>query len=144
MDNSLVFARLLHCAPHLIHASLDPSESTTQTASRSVQPFCTAHGIVSVRMPGDVLSQKLPVGTRRSEPHLIHDSLGPSESTCQTASRSVQQSLQGRRSWTVQLYSQVAPMCSPFISWPTFTLLSLPLCLECYNRPQSHSREAWQ
>jgi len=21
------------------------------------------------------------------------------------------------------------------ISWPTFTLLSLPLCLECYNRP---------
>jgi len=22
-----------------------------------------------------------------------------------------------------------------FISWPTFTLLSLPLCLECYNRP---------
>ena len=28
------------------------------------------------------------------------------------------------------------------ISRPTFTLLSLPLCLECYNRPQSHSREA--
>jgi len=22
-----------------------------------------------------------------------------------------------------------------FTSWPTFTLLSLPLCLECYNRP---------
>jgi len=21
------------------------------------------------------------------------------------------------------------------VSWPTFTLLSLPLCLECYNRP---------
>jgi len=24
---------------------------------------------------------------------------------------------------------------SILISWPTFTLLSLPLCLECYNRP---------
>ena len=24
---------------------------------------------------------------------------------------------------------------SAFISLPTFTLLSLPLCLECYNRP---------
>jgi len=22
-----------------------------------------------------------------------------------------------------------------FISWPTFTLLSLPLCLECHKRP---------
>ena len=30
-----------------------------------------------------------------------------------------------------------------FISWPTFTLLSLPLYLECYNRPWSHSREAY-
>jgi len=24
---------------------------------------------------------------------------------------------------------------SAFIAWPTFTLLSLQLCLECYNRP---------
>ena len=28
---------------HLIHGSLDPLESATQTASRSVHPFCTAH-----------------------------------------------------------------------------------------------------
>jgi len=34
-----VFARLHQCAPHLIDTSFGPSESTTQTASRSLQPF---------------------------------------------------------------------------------------------------------
>jgi len=37
---------LLGCAnvhPHLTHVSLDPPESPSQTISRSVQPFCTAH-----------------------------------------------------------------------------------------------------
>jgi len=34
-DGSIVFARLRH----LVHASLDLPESTTQTASRSIQPF---------------------------------------------------------------------------------------------------------
>jgi len=29
--------------PHLIHDSFGPSKFTTQTASRSVQPFCRAH-----------------------------------------------------------------------------------------------------
>jgi len=29
--------------PHLIHGSLGPPESWTQTASRSLQPFCRAH-----------------------------------------------------------------------------------------------------
>jgi len=32
--------------PHLIHASLGPPEFITQTASRSVQPFCTVHATV--------------------------------------------------------------------------------------------------
>jgi len=31
---------------HLIHGSFSPPESTTQMASRSVQPFCTAHDSV--------------------------------------------------------------------------------------------------
>ena len=39
MDASIVFARWRQCAPHIIHASLDPPESTSQTGSRSVQPF---------------------------------------------------------------------------------------------------------
>jgi len=37
MDGSVIFARLR--APNLIHASLCLPESSTQTASRSVQPF---------------------------------------------------------------------------------------------------------
>jgi len=40
MDGSVVFARTLcQCAPYLIHASLGPPESTTETASGSLQPF---------------------------------------------------------------------------------------------------------
>jgi len=34
--------------PYLIHASLCPPESTSQTISRSVQLFCTAHGRVTI------------------------------------------------------------------------------------------------
>jgi len=30
--------------PHLLHGSLGPPESTLQSASRSVHPFCSAHG----------------------------------------------------------------------------------------------------
>jgi len=30
-------------APHLIHGSLGPPDSASQTVSRSVQPFCTAY-----------------------------------------------------------------------------------------------------
>jgi len=31
--------------PHLIHGSLGPPESSTQTAFRSVQPFCRDHSV---------------------------------------------------------------------------------------------------
>jgi len=47
MDVSTVFARLRQRSsvhPHLTHATLGPVESIHQTASRSVQTFCTAHG----------------------------------------------------------------------------------------------------
>jgi len=38
------------CPPHLIHASLGPPKSTTQTASQSVQPFfhCTIYQLMCV------------------------------------------------------------------------------------------------
>ena len=39
MYDSIVFTSLRQCAPHLKRASLDSPESTTKTASRSVQPF---------------------------------------------------------------------------------------------------------
>jgi len=43
MDSSVIFARWRQCAPHLIHGSLGQPESTSQTASRSVQSFCNSH-----------------------------------------------------------------------------------------------------
>jgi len=45
MDGSIVFASLRQCVPSrkLNNASLVPSESTCQTTSRSVQPFCRTH-----------------------------------------------------------------------------------------------------
>jgi len=35
--------RIRRSGPHLTHGSLGPCESTSQTKSQSVQPFCTAH-----------------------------------------------------------------------------------------------------
>jgi len=44
MDDSVVFARWRYVHPlRLIHASLGPPESITQTTSRSVKPFLRAH-----------------------------------------------------------------------------------------------------
>jgi len=58
-------------------------------------------------MSGHVLQQPLfcfkiatsCVGVEDLDPHLTHGSLGPPESTTQTASRSVQPFLQGSRLW---------------------------------------------
>jgi len=68
-----------------------PPESTTQTASRSVQPFCTAHCRVSSGVPGHVLFAKnYAFALGDLETRLIHGCFGPPESKSQTASRSVQ------------------------------------------------------
>jgi len=51
MDGSVVFARLRQFAlPSIARGSMGPPESTTQTPSRSVQPFCTARGRESLYM----------------------------------------------------------------------------------------------
>jgi len=79
--------------PHLIRDSLDPPESSTQTASRLVQPFCTADRKMSLYFTvgwAALFPSKLPLPVGGPGPHLIHDSLGPPESSTQMASRSVQ------------------------------------------------------
>ena len=136
--------------PHLIHGSLGPPKSSTQTASRSVQPFLHSlrqsvvilynrrplspqncpfpwgsgpssntwfPGPTQVLNPNDisigsavfaqlaVLSLYFTMGYPFSpknapsrgdlDPHLIHGSLGPPESSTQTTFRSVQLFLQG-------------------------------------------------
>jgi len=62
------------CIPtsHLIHASWIPPKSTSQTASRLVQPFCTAHSRVAILSP-----LKLTLRMRESGPPSNTCFLGP-------------------------------------------------------------------
>jgi len=77
--------------PHPTHGSLGPPESITQTTSRSVQPFCTAHVIiVSSGIPGHVLSHKLRLRMGRSESPSNKWFLCPPYSKSQTAAGSFQ------------------------------------------------------
>jgi len=83
--------------PHLTHDSLGHSEQTLETASRSVQPFLHKWPQSGpILYNGTPLSpSKLPLLMGNLEPHLIHGSLGPPESSTQMASGLVQQLLQG-------------------------------------------------
>jgi len=72
-------------------ASFGPPKSTTQTANRSVQHFL--HSLrqkVRILYNGRPFPPKLPLAIPGSGPHLIHDSLGHSKITIQTAWRSIQ------------------------------------------------------
>ena len=72
----MVFARLRQCACHLIHTSLGPTESTTQTASQSVQPYLHRSSRVSSGMPRHVLfPNNCPLALGDLDLHLIHGSL---------------------------------------------------------------------
>jgi len=71
---------LVDLDPHLIHRSLDPPESKSQMASRSVQPFLHSwRQTVTVLYKWQPLPLKIVPSHGESEPHLIHDSLGPHE-----------------------------------------------------------------
>ena len=54
--HSTVFVRWRQCAPHLTDASLGLPKSKSQTASWSVQPFCTAYSRVTIFYNGPPLS----------------------------------------------------------------------------------------
>jgi len=86
-----------HLNPHLIHDSLGQPESSTQTASRSVQPFCTDDRRVSlfftIGPPSPPQNCLFPSGDLN--PYLIHGPLGPPKFATQMASRSVQPFLHG-------------------------------------------------
>ena len=72
-DGSILFARLRQCATHVTHTTFGQTESTIQTASRSVQPFCTAHGRVSPSCGACHSPSKLLLS-------MIRGSLGPPDS----------------------------------------------------------------
>ena len=104
---------------HLIVGSLSPLEFTTQTACRTVQAFCTAHGSVSsvVRHARACpFPHKLPLRMGQCGPHLIPGSLSPPQHTTQTACRSVQPFFQGSRPSVPTLYN--GPPLSPKLLLP--------------------------
>jgi len=112
MNSSVEFARLRQCAPHLIHASLGLTESTSQIESRLVLPFCRAHGRVPILYIG------LPLCTGDLDLHIIHGYLGPTESTTQMASWSLQMFLQSSRLWqTDWQIDHTTPGCIYVVSW---------------------------
>jgi len=77
--------------PHLILGSWGPPDSISQRASWSVQLFLhSSRQTVLILYNGPPIPPKNCPFPRLSGPHLIRGSLGPSESTTQTASRSVQ------------------------------------------------------
>ena len=99
--------------PLLIHGSLGPPESSSQTASRSVQPF--VHSSLqcpyTLQWAGTCPTKNCPFPLRDRGHHLIHGSLGLPESsskrhpatkgdelTCYGPLQSIQNLLQTRRS----------------------------------------------
>jgi len=70
MDGSVVIATLHQCAPHLIHASLGPSESSTQVASWSVQPFLHKWQSIPILYNGQPFPPQNCPSSRGSGPHL--------------------------------------------------------------------------
>jgi len=90
MYGSAVFARLRQCSPHATHASLGPPESITHTASRSVQPLLHSWWQSVFGHDRACFPLKLPLLMGDLVNHVIHASLGPSESITQHASQSVQ------------------------------------------------------
>jgi len=88
-----------HQHHHVMHGSLDPSDSASQNVSQSVQLFLhSSRHRVPVRNNGPPLfCLKIAPSRGGSGPDLIHGS-GPPESTSQMASPLVQLFLQGSRS----------------------------------------------
>jgi len=86
--------------PHPISGSLGPPDSASQMASIGSAVFAqfTAEYPYTLQQAAP-FPQKLPFPWEGSGPHLIHGSLGPPESSTQTASWSVQLFLQGSLLW---------------------------------------------
>jgi len=104
-DGSIVFASWSQCAPPSNTCFFGPTpESTSKTTARSVSQFLHSSRQtvpISLLYNGPLLPPPLKTAYLRGDLdlHLIHGSLGPPESTTQTACRSVQPFLLGSRSW---------------------------------------------
>jgi len=84
---------------HLIRCCMGPSDSASQTASRSDQPFVhSSRQTVPILYNGPPLSQDAPFHGRSGHASNIWF-LGPPKSSTQTTSRSVQPFLQASQLW---------------------------------------------
>ena len=88
--------------PHVTHASFVP-----RTASRSVQPFL--HSSWQSVMPGHVLSPKIAPSHEAiwTPSNKLTWPFGPTQVHTQAATRSVQPSLQGSRSWQTDIQTDI-------------------------------------
>jgi len=111
-DGSLVFTRLRQCVPHLMlpwaHRTPQPKRHLDQLSH-----YSTAHGSVVWRARTCPFShgaiQTPPSNTRF---------LGPTESTPQMASQSVQPFCRAAEHGRFSHICQVAPMCTPCYTFP--------------------------
>jgi len=98
MDGSVVFARWRQCAPRPNTCFCGPTRVQIPNGISIGSAFCTAHGRVSlyfiylfIYFTLCHLSLSLTISPSHGDlnPYLIHGSVGPPESSPQTASRSV-------------------------------------------------------
>jgi len=114
--------------PHLTHDSLGPSEPTTRRASQfGSDVFAQMTGEWPYTLQWDATSPTklpFPMDVWDVDPNLIHSSLGPPESSTQTASQSLQPFLQGSLVWqTDRPHYSVSNNRPPFVyvvqaMWP--------------------------
>jgi len=90
MDGSLVFASWRQCAPYLIHASSGQRKSTIKTLiSIGSAVYTTSQQRTAILHNQPPFSPyNCPFLCGYLDPHLIHGSMGPPESSTQTASAS--------------------------------------------------------
>jgi len=99
-----------HLDPNLIHGFFGPPDSSTQKASRLLQPFLFIMG-------RSFHPQNCPLPMGDLDLHVIHDSLGLSEPITRTVSRSVQPFLHISRQNIPIVYNEPAfprPQNCPF------------------------------
>jgi len=140
MDGSVVFARWLQCAPPCNTCFLGPPESTSETASRSVQPFShSSPQRVPILHNGPPLSHqpsRLPI--RMGDlGHLVHGTrfLGPNR--VQLLVPSYQRSTIGRRAFPIagaRVWNALPSDVTPAPSLAVFgRRLKTELLRRCYN-----------
>jgi len=153
MDGSIVFARLQECASHLIHAhpSSNPKQHLDQSAVFAPLTAERPYTLQWTALPPQNCLFPWGIWT-----HVVHNALGPSKPTTQTASQLVQPFLHSSLQSVPILYNRPStpfhPQNCPFQwgSWPRLIhgyLGQLEFSTQRASRsvqPFLHSSVLWQ